>query len=137
MNVEMNAEVNVEMNAEMNVEMNFEMNAEVNPEVNDTNEDIKLNRDPRLLFHDGQLITHKIPDHSIWIGVYNKIQNRFVCINNGVSYRSLNQFTVNHYRNDRPDRKSDNNAWLECECDINGAWVSTYQLPLYTERTKL
>ena len=128
--------MNVEMNAEVNVEMNAEMNVEMNAEVNDTNEDIKLNRDARLLFHDGQLIMHKIPGHSIWVGVYNKTLNRIVCTNNGVSYKSLNQFTVNHYRNYRPERVENNNAWLECECDINGAWVSTYQLPLYTERTK-
>ena len=121
----------------MNIEMNIENNAEVNAEVNDTIEDIKLNRNARLLFHDGQLITHKIPDHSIWVGVYNKQQNRIVCTNNGVSYKSLNQFTVNHYRSHRPDRVENNNAWLECECDIEGEWVSTYKLPLYSERTKM
>ena len=109
----------------------------MNVEVNDAIEEIELNRDAKLIFHDGQLIMHKIPGHSIWIGVYDKQLNRIVCTNNGVSYKSLNQFTVNHYRNERPDRKSDNNAWLECECDIEGEWVSTYQLPLYSERTKM
>ena len=102
--------------------MNVENNVEVNVEINATIEEIELNHDAKLIFHDGQMITHKIPGHSIWVGVYNKQQNRIVCTNNGVSYKSINQFTVNHYRNGRPDRKENNNAWL----DIDGEWVSTY-----------
>ena len=38
-------------------------------------------------------------------------------------------FVKNHYKKERPDRDASANAWLECMCEINGKWVSTYNLP--------
>ena len=87
-----------------------------------------LNRSMRHAFYDGQRIRHNIPGRSLWIGVYNKMDNRIV--SNGEQYKSLNQFTVSHFKTDYPDRKSDNNAWLESECEIDGVWVSAYNLPI-------
>ena len=87
-----------------------------------------LNRSMRHAFYDGQRIRHNIPGRSLWIGVYNKMDNRIV--SNGEQYKSLNRFTVSHFKTDYPDRKSDNNAWLESECEIDGVWVSAYNLPI-------
>ena len=87
-----------------------------------------LNRSMRHAFYDGQRIRHNIPGRSLWIGVYNKMDNKI--ISNGEQYKSLNRFTVSHFKTDYPDRKSDNNAWLESECEIDGVWVSAYNLPI-------
>jgi hypothetical protein len=86
-----------------------------------------LNRNMRNAFYDGQKIRHIIPGRSLWVGVYNRLSNKI--ISNGTQYKSLNRFTVSHYKTDHPDRKSDNNAWFESECEIDGVWVSAYNLP--------
>jgi hypothetical protein len=87
-----------------------------------------LNRSMRNAFYDGQKIRHNIPGRSVWVGVYNKMINRI--LSNGEQYKSLNRFTVSHFRTAYPDRKENNNAWLESECEIDGVWVSAYNLPL-------
>ena len=87
-----------------------------------------LNRSMRHAFYDGQRIRHNIPGRSLWIGVYNKMNNRI--ISDGEQYKSLNRFTVSHFKTDYPDRKPDNNAWLESECEVDGVWVSAYNLPI-------
>lgn len=87
-----------------------------------------LNRSMRHAFYDGQRIRHNIPGRSLWIGVYNKMHDRI--ISDGEQYKSLNRFTVSHFKTDYPDRKSENNAWLESECEVDGVWVSAYNLPI-------
>ena len=72
-------------------------------------------------------IRHNIQGRSLWVGVYNKLINRI--ISNGEQYSTLNNFTTNHYKTDRPDRTKENNAWAECYCEINSEWISTYNLP--------
>jgi hypothetical protein len=42
---------------------------------------------------------------------------------------SINKFAESHYQSERPERISSVNAWKECECEIDGVWVSTYNLP--------
>ena len=86
-----------------------------------------LNRSMKNAFYDGQKIRHNIHGRSLWVGVYNKLINKI--ISNGEQYSSLNNFTTNHYKTDRPDRTTANNAWAECYCEIDNEWISTYNLP--------
>jgi hypothetical protein len=83
-----------------------------------------------LCFNNNQRIRHRIrknkPDESSWVGVYNAAED-------GILFEgqilTLNQFASRHYASELPNRTSRVNAWLECECDVNGAWISTYELP--------
>lgn len=89
-------------------------------------------RDMKRCFTDGQRIRHTILKEGIkntWEGTYNSSIN--VIVYNGEKL-SLNQFTSYHYTTERPDRTSRNNAWEECECEVNGEWISTYNLPRFT-----
>ena len=40
----------------------------------------------------------------------------------------LNQFAKSHYETERNDRVSNVNAWKVCHCEVNGEWISTYNL---------
>jgi hypothetical protein len=71
---------------------------------------------------------------STWIGRYNSSKNGIRC--NGTLYQGrspLNQFAKSHYKTERKDRVSNVNAWGECECEVNGKWVSTFNLPVIYE----
>jgi hypothetical protein len=89
-------------------------------------------RDMKRCFTDGQRIRHTIiinKDKDITNtleGTYNSSIDKIVY--NGEEL-SLNQFTSYHYTTERPDRTSKNNAWEECKCEVNGEWISTYNLP--------
>ena len=65
------------------------------------------------------------PDESIWVSVYNATED-------GILFQgrvlTLNQFASRHYATEVPNRTSRVNAWLECECEVNGSWISTYDL---------
>ena len=79
-------------------------------------------RDMAKCFTHGQRIRHKIGKHNTWTGMYDSSTNRIVY------YRqllTLNQFSESHYKSERPDRYSSNNAWKECECEVDGVWIST------------
>ena len=68
-------------------------------------------------------IRHKI-GNDIREGIYdgnNKIQFRDV-------KTTLNQFTVTHYNDVLPDRKSNNNSRDTCEIFRNGEWISMFNL---------
>ena len=89
-------------------------------------------RDPSLCFHDGQRIRHIIGDHE-WIGIYNYSDNLLKI--DGQTYKSrgkntapLNKFCVAHYAS--IGKKRHVSAWEECECEIDGKWVSTDDLPI-------
>ena len=90
-------------------------------------------RDLNKCVKDGEPIKHKINKYGeskTWIVIYNKTDNTLVCgdvIYNGRS--PLNQFTTNNYKKYRPDRKSGNNAWTECEIYRNNTWISMFDLP--------
>jgi hypothetical protein len=87
-------------------------------------------RDMSLCFNHNQRIRHRIrknkPDESIWISVYDANQGGILFEGNVLT---LNQFASRHYMSEVPNRTSRVNAWLECECEINGSWISTYELP--------
>ena len=90
---------------------------------------VKNTRDIKKIFKNGQRIRHTIGINKTWIGIYDKINNTIIC--NGINYKGrspLNKFASSHYKTERSDRTSSCNAWLECECEIDGNWVSTYKL---------
>ena len=82
-----------------------------------------------LCFSHNQRIRHRIRknkhDESIWVSVYNATED-------GILFQgrvlTLNQFASRHYATEVPNRTSRVNAWLECECEVNGSWISTYDL---------
>jgi len=91
---------------------------------------VQMCRDIRKCLVDGQRVRHIAGKGMIWIGQYNASNNTI--IHNDVEYNGsspLNQFAKNHFIQDRPDRKSSEvNAWKDCECEIEGKWVSMYNL---------
>lgn len=90
--------------------------------------DIKC-RDMSKCFTDGQRVRHTIGINKTWIGVYDSSKNGIIYNEKLYQGRSpLNQFAKSHYETDRKDRTSCVNAWLECECEKNEKWISTYDL---------
>jgi hypothetical protein len=87
---------------------------------------IKRCRDMTKCFTNGQRIRHKIGIDNIRIGIYNSLNNAIIY---DKKIMTLNKFAVSHYESKRPDRVSNVNAWKECECEVNGDWISTYSLP--------
>lgn len=87
---------------------------------------VKGCRDMAKCFTNGQRIRHTIGINKTWIGTYDSSQNG---INYGKKIYTLNKFAVFHYESEKPDRVSNVNAWKECECEVDGKWISTYSLP--------
>ena len=87
---------------------------------------VKGCRDMTRCFTDGQRIRHTIGINRIWIGIYDASRNGIVYEGN---IMTLNKFAVSHLNLERPGREHSVNAWKECECEVNGEWVSTYSLP--------
>ena len=83
-------------------------------------------RDMKKCFTNGQRIRHTIGITKTWVGVYDSTLNGIVY--DGQLY-TLNKFSSTHYKTERPDRTSEVNAWRECECEVEGKWISTYTLP--------
>jgi len=83
-------------------------------------------RDMTKCFTDGQRIRHTIGINKTWIGIYDSSKNGIVYDGKTLS---LNKFAESHYKSERPDRCSSVNAWKECECEVDGKWISTYSLP--------
>ena len=75
-------------------------------------------------------IRHSIGD-DIWIGIYDTSKKGIIC--NDRLYKGrrspLNDFAKTHYKEKKPSRTSQCNAWNECECEINGEWKSMFDLP--------
>ena len=86
----------------------------------------RRSRDMAKCFTNGQHIRHTIGINKTWIGVYDSSKNGIVY--NGNKY-SIYKFASNHYSLERPDRTSEVNGWKECECEVDGKWISTYSLP--------
>lgn len=88
----------------------------------------KGTRDMAKCFTNGQRIRHTIDSARIWIGIYDSSKN-------GIVYDektfTLNKFAVAHYESEKVDRLPTANAWKECECEVDGKWISTYALPVY------
>ncbi len=110
-------------------EEEYEEEEDGGEEEEEKNEDKKVSmigcRDMSKCFKDGQRIRHIVGINKTWIGIYNSSKNGILYDG---KYLSLNRFAVNHYRDERPDRVSNVNAWRECECEIDGKWFSTYNL---------
>ena len=86
-------------------------------------------RDMTKCFTDGQRIRHTIGINKTWIGIYDSSINGIIY--NGKIYQGrspLNQFAKSHYEAERNDRVPNVNAWRECECEVNGKWISTYNI---------
>lgn len=92
----------------------------------DESNGIKGCRDMAKCFTNGQRIRHTIGIDNIRIGIYNSFNNAIIY---DEKFMTLNKFAVSHYESERPDRVSNVNAWKECECEVNGDWISTYSLP--------
>ena len=80
-------------------------------------------------FSDGQTIRHTIKKiNDTWIGTFDIARNAIV--RDDIVYTSMSAFTKGHYASNRPERKnSESNGWAECECIVDGKWVSTDSLP--------
>jgi hypothetical protein len=91
-----------------------------------TNVSKTCSRDMTKCFTDGQRIRHTIGINKTWIGIYNSSKNGIIC--DTKFYKSLSGFAETHYSIDRPDRVKSANGWKECECEVNGKWISTYKL---------
>ena len=87
-------------------------------------------RNMSLCFTNGQQIRHKIGINKIWVGVYDSSKNQI--IHNNKFYKTPSGFAENHYSIDRPDRINAANGWKECECEVNGEWISIYNLKSIT-----
>jgi hypothetical protein len=87
---------------------------------------VKGCRDMSKCFTNGQLIRHTIGINKTWTGVYDSSKNGIVFDGKTLT---LNKFAVSHFQSERPDRVSNVNAWKECECYVDGKWISTYSLP--------
>jgi len=86
-------------------------------------------RDMSKCFTNGQYIRHTIGINKTWIGIYDSSKNGIIYNEKIYQGRSpLNQFAKSHYETERNDRVSNVNAWSECECEVNGKWISTYNL---------
>jgi len=88
---------------------------------------VKGCRDMKKCFINGQLIRHKIGINKIWIGTYDSSRDGIVY--DGKLYKSPSGFAQSHYSIDRTDRCKEANGWKECECEVDGKWISTYSLP--------
>ena len=80
-------------------------------------------------FTNGQWIRHvgTAGTPSIWKGKYDSSKDRIVYCKQ--IFKTPTQFAEKHYKMERKDRVHSANGWKECECKINGEWVSIYNLP--------
>lgn len=90
-------------------------------------------RDMSVCFTNGQRIRHTIGINKTWIGVYDSLKNGIMY--DTKFYKSLSGFAEMHYSIERPDRVKSANGWTDCECEINGEWISTDNLSPINELT--
>jgi hypothetical protein len=83
-------------------------------------------RDMTKCFTHGQRIRHTIGFNKTWIGIYDSSKNGIMY--DTKFYKSLSGFAETHYSIDRTDRVKSANGWKECKCEVNGKWISTYNL---------
>jgi hypothetical protein len=98
---------------------------EVIQNLEDDDKDQKGCRDMSKCFTDKQKIRHTTGDNT-WIGYYN--YEKDVIIYDDKSFTSMSAFAQEHYRKVRPDRTHKANGWKECEYEIDGEWISTYEI---------
>lgn len=97
---------------------------------------IKGCRDMTKCLPNGTRIRTNTPMCSQQTGIYNsfadlaqrRVSYRKVIKFEGEMY-SLNQFNLLPRKRERPEISPTGDAWLECECRLNGVWVSMSNLP--------
>jgi hypothetical protein len=82
-------------------------------------------RDMTKCFTHGQRIRHEGSCQNTWVGTYDSRRGGIMC--DGTLYPSMSAFAEAHYRMDRPQGQAAN-GWRQCECEVGGAWVSTFSL---------
>ena len=87
---------------------------------------VKGCRDMTKCFTNGQRIRYTIGINKTWTGIYDSSKN--VIVYDGKFYTSLSTFALMHNHVNNSTRMS-TDAWKECECEVNGNWISTYSLP--------
>ena len=89
---------------------------------------VKGCRDMTKCFTNGQRIRHTIGINKTWTGTYDSSKNVIIC--DGKSYHSLSEMAKAHNKIQLPHRLTNTaNGWKECECEVNGKWISTFSLP--------
>lgn len=83
-------------------------------------------RDMTKCFTNGQKIRHRIGIDKIWIGTYDLSKN--IIWYENLSYISLSGFAGKHYSIESAYRSNSANGWYECECEVDGKWISTHNL---------
>ena len=88
---------------------------------------VKKSKDMKKFFTHGQRIRHRIGINKIWTGAYDSSRNGIVC--DDIFYDSISPFAKNHNKVELPHRLSNTaNGWRECECEVDGKWVSADSL---------
>jgi hypothetical protein len=72
------------------------------------------------ILEDGQQVYHTIADGTEWIATFNRELNKIVY--NGAAY-TINHFTKTHYKQERPDRDPECNAWKEIKTIVDGQMI--------------
>jgi anti-sigma28 factor (negative regulator of flagellin synthesis) len=120
------ANSSADSSANSSASVQCEDEAEVS-ESDESTDHMKKKRKMKTCFTDGQRIRHTIR-HKIWIGTYDSSKDAIV--HNGVTYRTISMFATAHVLADHnPNRASPRDGWKHCECEVQGKWVSTYDLP--------
>jgi hypothetical protein len=118
----------------MDGEMWAETCVEEEEEEDDTSSDSRVNllgvkgcRDMAKCFTNGQRIRHTIGINKIWIGTYDSSKQGIIY--DGKLHTSISIFALQHIRSDSNPNRMAVNGWSNCECEVNGKWISTYSLP--------
>ncbi len=84
-------------------------------------------RSEPLCFHNGQKIRIEY-NGSMWEGHWSSAGKKIVC--GGKDYPSLNSFANAFHKSIKGLSRV--SAWNACQCEVDGKWVSTYNLPRRT-----
>ena len=101
--------------------------ADTESDSDESTDHVKKRRTMKKCFTDGQRIRHRMRD-KMWIGTYDSSKNAIV--HNGTTYRTISMFATAHVIADHnPNRAAPRDGWRYCECEVQGEWVSTYEIP--------
>jgi len=88
---------------------------------------VKGCRDMAKCFTNGQRIRHTIGINKTWVGTYDSSTNQISY--DRKLYTSLSRFACAHNLTELTHRITNTaNGWKECECEVDGKWISTYSL---------
>jgi len=90
---------------------------------------LKKCRDMTKCFTHGQRIRHTVSG-KMWTGTYDSSKNAIM--HNGTVYSTLTKFATSHVLTEHnPNRATKRDGWKNCTCEVQGKWVSTYNLSGY------